>query len=229
MPVPVLSAGCASPRLNHTTKSVPLSKRTEQVQRSDGTSPRSHGLEGVEPGYEPRWRCSRTQTLTPLGCLRPRAVPKLLRCLLLKDVCSWPSELAPLLPRLHNPKSSGFLVSAGGGRQLPPSPAGLPHSWAFRISWKKGSGLPVPEGVRPSWVPGPLSVSPTASHLSGGFLRPSCLGLSPCVLALFPFCGSFYLSLSSLQHLHPPLCRYVQQPSSCLPFILLWSFLLSYL
>lgn len=147
-----------------------------------------------------------------------------MRCLLLKDVCSWPSELAPLLPRLHNPKSSGFLVSAGGGRQLPPSPAGLPHSWAFRISWKKGSGLPVPEGVRPSWVPGPLSVSPTASHLSGGFLRPSCLGLSPCVLALFPFCGSFYLSLSSLQHLHPPLCRYVQQPSSCLASVFLYSF-----
>lgn len=113
MPVPVLSAGSALPHLNQTTKIVPLSKRREQVQRSDGTGPRSHGLEGVEPGYEPRWRCSRTQTLTPLGCLRPRAVPKLLRYLLLKDVFSWPSELAPLLPRLHNPKSSGFLVSAG--------------------------------------------------------------------------------------------------------------------
>ena len=64
VPVAVHHALCALSHLNHTATNITsILKRRKQVQRGDATGPRSHKLEVVGPGYEPRQFGSRVQTL----------------------------------------------------------------------------------------------------------------------------------------------------------------------
>ena len=58
----------------------------------------------------------------------------------------------------------------------------------------------------------------------GGALRSWSSSLSG-ILALLPFCQSFYLSLSSSQHLYLSFCHSLLRPSPCLASVFLYSFL----
>ena len=93
----------------HTTKVMSILKRRKQVQRGDGTSPTSHSLEVAEPGCELR----QFGSLTSLCRLCLRAIPKLFRLLVPKDVCIphlCPSHSGP--PQsLHPSLSLVFLPS----------------------------------------------------------------------------------------------------------------------
>lgn len=130
---------------------------------------------------------------TPLGCLRPRAILKLLRFnsfskLLAAGPLSYPHPTIP-----HNPKSSGFLASAGGDGPAAPQHARSTPLLGIPLFLEGGFWAPCARGGEDQ-----LSCRTPASHLATSprvdpFIPPVSLHSPTSWLSFLPVYLSFCL------------------------------------